>query len=608
MSHLRFWSTFAVAVLCVSLLAHAADDVSPSALKADVEYLASDALEGRLTGSTGARGAARYIESRLRAMGARPLSGQSSFQVPFEFTAGSRDIGTELHLRSAPSGDAQKWSTVEHVRALSFSTAERVVGQVVFAGYGLVIPESQGPQYDSYAGLDVRDKIVLVLRYFPEEAEREVRAKLARYAGLRYKAFVARERGAKALLVVAGPNSPNAGETIATRLDTLLSGSGINAASISGEVADALFAHVAGKTLATAQAELDTGDPDIPGFEFPDVELTLDVRLEREKRTAYNVMGVLGPKLSGAREPWVILGAHYDHLGHGEGSDSLARKGEEGLVHNGADDNASGVAAVLAVGERLADSPLERNVVLGFWSGEELGTLGSTHYVRSVNVPADEILAYVNFDMVGRVRNNALSLQAVGSSPAWPGLIEQANVGTGFDVQVLEDVYLPTDTLPFNQAEIPTLSFFSGSHEDYHRPTDTAEKLNYPDLARVAQLGAVLARKLVRRDAPLEFVKAEPTNRMTGARDSMRAYTGLIPDYVSDAEGLLLSGVREGGPADEAGLEAGDVIVEFDGQTISNIYDYTYALDTAKIGTPVKVVYVRGGKREEAMLTPLARD
>ena len=570
-----------------------------------VEALAADRLEGRLTGSEGERLAADYLVSELEAIGATPLPGQADFRLAFGFTAGVDDAGSSL---SAKAGDAVvQWSGHDEVHALSFSDNGAITGPVVFAGYGLDVPESGGFSYDSYATLDVTDKVVLVLRYVPEDADQATRAILSRYAGLRYKALAARQRGAKALLIVTGPRSPNAGETIPMTFDTAISGSGIVAASISGEVAEAIFNHVPDATLEQAQASLDTANPHVTGFEIPGLELTVETAVTREHREAHNIVGYLPPTTEpAAPEPYVLIGAHYDHLGRGGHGNSLARKDEAGGIHNGADDNASGVTAVLLVAGQLAEAPRARGVAIAFWSGEELGVLGSTDFVKTAPVPIDEIAAYLNFDMVGRMQNNTLVLQAVGSSPVWPTLIEQANGPAGFDVQSQDDPYLPTDVSSLNQASVPSLNFFTGSHSDYHRPSDDPEAINYADLDRIVDFGADIATRVVNLEAAPEFVRVARSTE-GGDRDTLRVFTGTIPDYATDVEGLLLSGVIEGGPADEAGLAGGDVIVQFGSQTITNIYDYTYALDAVKIDEPLTVVYIRDGERRETTLTPRAR-
>jgi len=455
-----------------------------------VETLASDKFEGRLAGSNGERLAADYIASQLESFGARPLPGRGDFFMPFEFTAGTRDGGSSIDVRDTKS---------EHgVRALSFSDNGDVEGHVVFAGYGIVVPESQNFGYDSYFGIDVKDKIVLVLRYFPEDADQKTKSLLARYSDLRYKAMAARQRGARAMLVVTGPRSPNAGELAPMTFDTALAGSGIVAASVTGDMAKQIMRGVPDKTLDDIQKGLDSGNPHVAGFAIPDVDVRLHVQVVREKQTGRNVVAYLPATddASGASKaaPYVLVGAHYDHLGRGDHGNSLAGQEDKGRIHSGADDNASGTAAVLAIGEALAREPRRRGVVLSFWSGEELGLVGSSAFVAHPPIPLEQIGAYLNFDMVGRMHDNKLTVQAVGTSPVWAKLIEQANIAAGFDLQIQQDPYQPTDVATFNQVNVPCLSFFTGTHTDYHRPSDTAEKIDYDDLDRVAGFAAAIVR------------------------------------------------------------------------------------------------------------------
>ena len=302
-----------------------------------VEALASDDLEGRLTGTDGSRKAADYIVARLEEIGATPLPGADDFRLPFRFTAGVNDGGSRIVLAGTGS-DAQTWEGPE-VRALSFSENGAVSGELVFAGYGLSVPETDGFSYDSYITLDVKDKVVLVLRYFPEDTEGELRRNLSKYSAPRYKAMAARQRGAVGVIVVTGPRSPNAGELVPMTFDTALSGSNIHAVSVGGEVGGALIG-LTGQTLEDVQASLDTGNPHVTGFDIPEVHITLETTVEREERTGYNVVGLLPPGDRTVDKPYVLLGGHYDHLGRGAGGNSLARGDESGEIHNGADDNA----------------------------------------------------------------------------------------------------------------------------------------------------------------------------------------------------------------------------------------------------------------------------
>ncbi len=497
-------------------------------------------------------------------------------------------------------------------RPLSFSANGEVEGKVVFAGYGLSTPGKRGVGYDSYTGLDVKDKIVLVLRYVPEAVEVERRQELNFYAGLRYKAMIAREHGAKALFVVTVPNSPNAGELVPLSFDSSLAGSGIIAASITGAVADALFAE-AGKDLKAVQSELDIENPHFEGrFRLSDVKAKIATGVERVKKTDRNVIGLLPPADPTEDTEYLIVGAHYDHIGYGEIS-SLARKGEEGQIHNGADDNASGTAIVLELAANLTEAHrnkpdnFTRGVIFAFWSGEELGLIGSSHFVEHPAVPLEKVAAYINFDMAGRLRENKLTLQGIGSSTAWRRLIEKRNVLAGFSLTLQDDPYLPTDTTTFYPKEVPVLACFTGGHEDYNRPTDDPETLNYEGMERIAKFVRAIIIDLVKHSERPEYVKVERTKPETGSRETLRAYLGTIPDYTTEIEGGKLSGVRGDGPADKGGLQGGDIIVEFAGQKVTNIYDYTYALDAVKIGEPVEVVVLRNGERMTLTVTPEAR-
>jgi hypothetical protein len=593
--------------LCVVVITAVAPHAANQRTRAHVETLASARLDGRMTGTPGEQLAGDYIVSELGRIGARPLPGSADMRMPFPFTAGTRDGGTTLSV--TVGGSSRTFNTRAAVQALSFSDNADITGPVVFAGYGIVVPDSQTFGYDSYAGLDVKDKVALVLRYFPEDADQKTRAILARYSDLRYKAMAARQHGAKAVLVVTGPRSPNAGELVPMSFDTALAGSGIAAASVAGEVGQVLFTQAPNGTLEDAQKALDSGNPHVAGFALPSANVTLHANIVREQQTGRNIIAYLPATTptTAIAKPWVAIGAHYDHLGHGGNGNSLARKEEAGQIHAGADDNASGVAAVLSIAEKLSKQPRRRNVLVALWSGEELGLLGSAAFVAKPPAPIDQLAAYLNFDMVGRMQDNKLTLQAVGSSAAWPKIIEQLNIAAGFDLQLQQDPYQPTDVSSFNGAGIPSLAFFTGTHTDYHRPTDTAEKIDYDDLDRIVDFAAAIVKRLADADDAPPFVKVDPPTQGGASRAGVRIFTGTIPDYATDAKGLLLGGVVGGGPAEQAGLQKGDVIVEIAGQTIANIYDYTYALDVLKIGQPAKVVYMRGGQRRETTLTPAAR-
>jgi hypothetical protein len=517
-----------------------------------------------------------------------------------------------LHV-TKEGGETEIFEAERDFRPLAFSDSGEGEGEVVFAGYGLVVPGDVEHGYDSYAGLDVKDKIVLVLQYVPEDASVERRQELNHYAGLRYKAMVARERGARALLVVNGPNSPGAGELPPLGYDQSSASSQIVVTAVRGGVADLLFSK-SGKTLKEVQSELDSENPHFEGsFALPGVRVKVGAAVEREKKYDRNVLGVLPPSGGGGDAEYVVVGAHYDHIGHGE-IGSLADKAEQGQIHNGADDNASGTSLVMELAGALAgewkDNPkaFPRGVIFAFWSGEELGVIGSSFFVENPAVPLEKISAYLNFDMVGRLRDNKLTVQGVGSSGTWPEIIEKRNVSAGFNLTMQDDPYLPTDVTAFYPKGIPVLTFFTGVHDDYNKPSDDPQTLNYEAMARIGAFARTLVKDVSNRPERLDYVKVERSKSQTGMRGTLTAYLGTIPDYASeDVEGVKLSGVRAGGPADKGGVQGGDVIIELAGQKITNIYDYTYVLGGLKIGQKVTMVVLREGALVSLELVPETR-
>ncbi len=583
-------------------------EIRATDLKLETAWLAAPDREGRATGTEGAKAAAEWLADYFKNVGLKAFG--DGFFAPFEFTSGERVLPEKCRLEIiAPSAANQGLD--KDFRPLAFSDNGEAEGEVVFAGYGLSVPDDgKNARYNSYEGLDVKDKIVLLLRYVPEGVDAPRRAQLNRYAGLRYKAMMARERGAKAVLVVTGPNSPNAGELLALTNDGSNSGSGIIAASISGVAAEAMLA-AGGKNLKELQTALDTENPHAEGaFVLPKVRVKLACGIEHIKKSDRNVVAMIPPV---GTDEYILVGAHYDHLGRGGAGSSMARAGEEGQVHPGADDNASGTAAVLELAAALAQRretervTLQRGVIFALWSGEEMGLLGSVAFCEKPPVPLAKIAAYVNFDMVGRLRENKLTVQGVGSSKWWRRELEKRNVAAGFALTLQDDPYLPTDTTSLYPKRIPVLNFFTGSHEDYHRPTDTADKLNFDGLERIAKFAQQIVLDLANAPERPDFARVERSDAGAGSRETLRAYLGSIPDYSTEVKGVKLSGVRAGSPAEKGGLKGGDVIVEFGGQKIANIYDYTYALDAVKIGTAVKVTVEREGQRVEVTVTPEAR-
>ena len=586
-------------------------------LRRHVDRLASGEMEGRMTGTRGELLATEYVASVLARLGLKPAGDDGSYFQSFPFTAGV-SLGSRNRLEIA-SGDEKKPLQVDHDwRPLSFSaTGTFEASPVVFAGYGIVAPElEENPGYDSYAHLDVAGKWVLALRYYPEKVSPQRRRHLARYGSLRYKAMQALDRGAKGLLIASGPTSKVRRELIPLRLDGAVTDGRLPVISVT-DLTAGLLLESGERTLEELQRELDSGELRM-GFVLPEVEVASSVDLNTEQRTGRNVLGLLQAGRSSAGKGVLVVGAHLDHLGSGATAASLARSDEEGGIHYGADDNASGVAAVLEIAEHLVDLrdkgdlPPGRNVLFALWSGEELGLLGSNHFMKThASGRGDEsgsgLLAYLNLDMVGRLRNS-LVVQGVGSSSVWPSAIERANLNLGLPIVMQPESHLPTDATSFYVKQVPILSLFTGSHEDYHTPGDRPEKLNYRGTRKIASFLSRISVHLLEASDPPDYREMSDPRRR-GARSGLRAYLGTIPDYAKgESEGLSLSGVAPGGPAEKAGVRAGDVAVRLAEREIRDVYDYTYAIDFLEIGSPVEIVVVREGKRVTLTIVPASRE
>ncbi|MCP4190976.1 MAG: M28 family peptidase [Planctomycetaceae bacterium] len=632
-----------------SVAANAAADSSrsttstcnPEDILRHVGYLCRPELNGRRTGTRGERLATAYVAAYMDQLDLRPSGDNGGWFQNFEFASGVA-LGDANQLKTGN----RSYQLEKDWTPLGFSKVGPVKdAPIVFAGYGIVAPSSNDhAEYDSFVHLDVKDKWIMVFRFMPEDISAERRQHLASHSSLRFKAMTARERGARGLIVVSGPNSGVKNQLASFRFDGSLAGSGLPVISISDQVADSWLKST-GKSLKDLQTKLDRGEPQM-GFELKELQVAANIDIEQIEHQGRNVLG----RLQAGDQPSqqvVIVGAHIDHLGSGPSSSSLARDDEQQGVHWGADDNASGVAAMLEVAQWLSSLkkanklPIKRDIIFAAWSGEEEGLIGSSHFAKTFQPPShnphathphathphattkanassehphaspDEaslyptIAACINMDMVGRL-DKKLILQGVGSSSVWKGEIERRNAVTGLPITIQNDSFIPTDASTFFVRGVPILSAFTGSHEDYHTPRDTPDKLNYEGNARIAKFMGLVTRSIASRDDAPDYVSQE---RPKETRANLRAYLGTIPDYAeSDVKGLQISGVAKKGPAALAGLKGGDVIVELAGRKIENIYDYTYAIEALKIGQPTKIVVQRKGKRLKLEITPGSRN
>ncbi len=597
-------------------LTQTAAEIRAEDLRLHITYLASEEMDGRLTGTEGERLATKYVASVFKSLGLEPAGDNGTFFQHFEFTSGV-SLGSDNRLSLYSMGKRQYFAVDKDWRPLAFSRIGKIKpSEIVFAGYGIVSPGTdEFKAYDSFTGLDIKNKWVLVFRYLPEDISPELRQHLNRYSRIHYKAMIARDKGARGMIVVSGPNTSVKDELVKLTFDAAIAGTSIAAISITNDFAERLL-RSSGEKLKDLQDALDKGKP-LEGFSIPGAKLSAVIDMEQEKRTGRNVLARLNANAN-PRESKVVVGAHVDHLGHGIGTNSLALDKEKGRIHYGADDNASGVAGLLEIAQYLTGQKARgklqqrRDILFAAWSGEEIGFIGSNHFTRQFggnerSKLTPDIAAYLNMDMIGRL-DKALILQGVGSSSLWLKEIERRNVPVGLPIITQKDSYLPTDATPFYLKGVPILNAFTGANSDYHTPRDRADKINYEGTEKIARLIALITRSLAIREDTPDYIEIEKPKGTMGRAD-LRAYLGTIPDYSQgDTVGVKLSGAAKGGPAAQAGVKAGDVIVELAGRKIENIYDYTYAIDALKIGEPVEMVILRDGERLRLTVTPSSRE
>ncbi len=616
-------------------------EFSPADVMRHVDYLTRPELGGRLTGTDGERRATAYVAAYLESLGLEPAGENGTFYQSFDFPAGSK-LGDDNRMVAR----SQELSLNRDWIPLSFS-ADGEIGEadVVFAGYGLQVPGGEDvDEYDSYVHLNVAGQWVLVFRDLPQDITPEQRQQMARYSSPRRKATIARDLGAKGIIFVAGPTSKVQNQLIRFDSDASQASVSIGAVSVTNEVAAKWFT-AAGKNIGELQSGLDDGSLAM-GFPIDKATINATIEVERKRGTGRNVIARLNAgEQADASEPVVIVGAHVDHLGKGGGSNSLANDDERDGIHVGADDNASGVAAMLEIAQYLAAEKragrllAKRDLLVAGWSGEELGLFGSQAFVEHyfdlypdaprAQVDPDHVAAmaahgmttdaepltaavaaYLNLDMVGRLRDK-LVVQGIGSSPGFAGDVQRRNVPVGLELTLDKtSTRLPTDASAFVSRDVPILSAFTGAHEDYHTPRDTPDKLNYDGAARISQLFALITRGILTSTEPPKFELEEgEASKEDAPRARLTAYLGTIPDYAAgDIKGLKLSGVAADGPAAKAGARGGDIIVEVAGRKVEDIYDYTYAIEALKIGEPVEMSVKRGDETVKLSITPTARD
>ena len=634
---------FAILVACLAYRTWADETSSQPAVQAQfaadaylehIKYLASDELGGRLPGTEGIELAAEYIARQFADVGLKPAGDEGTYFQEFEVERGKKLNDSAAVLKV--EGVDQRWKVRKDWIPLPFTAMNDVDGPLAFVGYGI---QADAYDYDDYADFEATGKILLIFRYEPaaEDPEAEFGGKtLSRHALFSRKAQVAAEHGAKALLIVNPPKRAGGEDTLYPFDEELADQTfDLPLVHVTRAVGEALVKKGGLGDLATLQEKLD-GERK-PLSTNLNLHIALKTGVQSNKLPTRNVLGLLVG--SGDTGETLVLGAHYDHLGRVPSA--FHHQDKRPYIHNGADDNASGTAAVIELARKLAPEPkLRRNLLFIAFSAEEMGLLGSAHFIAHPTIPLDQIKAMVNFDMIGRLNAEKFTVYGLPSGKEFGDIVDRAAVQAGLKFRAPHaGLFEASDHASFYEHDIPVLFAFTGLHKQYHRPEDDWELIDAAGATKILAMFHQIVRDLANLPAGPTFEKVEPQPeneedpaltpdtgpeeeappKEEGAENNSASHPsesetppparppvrlGIVVDYAAGHEpGLAVSAVIEGSSAQAAGLQDGDRIIRIGDQAIKDIYGYMAALRERKPGDTLPVVVVRKEKGESKELT-----
>ena len=557
-------------------------DAAAARMKADLTFLAAPELRGRGNGYPELETAAKRVEAQYKAMG---LATQSQ---RFPFIAEVKRVDQSASLIHGDGARPLVWG--KDIEALGLSGDANFRNKaLVFLGHGVVVPGG----YDDLAGMEVAGRVAIITRSVPDldafahlpRGERSLLARLKRLEAAKVAGVIVLEgNGLQPLLREEGP----------VKLEI----------PVVGMTADALGS-ACGDLSARLKAIKDTGKPASKGFATaPWSALNLSLKLRRDEAQVPNVIAVIPGQDPKLRNETIVLGAHMDHLGMGE-RHSMGGPEARGQVHPGADDNGSGTVMLVELARQLKDAKPKRSILLLHFGGEEEGLLGSQYWVQHPTQPLSTLKFMLNYDMVGRLDAKAPKLM-MGGLGAPKSSLDAALKFVPKHITVTADVGASvggSDHMSFSQAKIPTFFFFTGIHGEYHRPTDTADRINFEGMAQVATFSRALILDLANGDTVPAWDAETAKIPMRGDGGPMRIAFGTIPDYTENPKGFRINGVSKGSTAEVIGLQTGDILVAFGDKPVKSIYDYMGALGTFKPGDKVLIKWLREDKPMQAEAT-----
>jgi Zn-dependent M28 family amino/carboxypeptidase len=570
-----------------SFLTNAQADITSKEIFDHIKFLASDSLKGRKPGTTESKIAAQYIIDEFAKAGLKKL-GKDGFQY-FEIKSGLK-IGTNLLSIDGYNAEFKKEFTI-----LPYSESSSIHANVVFAGYGFDIQDEK-MKWNDYLNIDVKGKWVLILRGHPELEKRS--SIFETFADERTKVLTAKDKGAAGVLFVSPVKMDENDELIALQMGRADVKSGLPVLQVKREIANRILSK-SSKTIEELEKVLNENK--LPSSFDSKTEISVTTENEFQMVKTQNVVALLegnDPKL---KKEFIIIGAHYDHLGFG-GKNSGSRRPDTMAIHNGADDNASGVASILEIAEYLGSikKKLKRSIVFIAFDAEEVGLLGSQFFANNPLLDIKQVKAMFNFDMVGRLNDQTkeLSIGGTGTSLEWENILNSYQQKTDLKFAFSKEGLGPSDHASFYSLNIPVLFFMTGIHDDYHTPKDDVQFINTKGQEDVSLLGSQIIVQIVNQNTNLTFQEAGPKSRSDG-RNGMKVKLGIMPGFASsENNGLKVEGVSKDGIADKAGILKGDLIIAINGENILNIYDYMNRLKKFNPGERISIDVLRGEEKK----------
>jgi hypothetical protein len=558
-------------------------EITLADIKENIGYLASDSLKGRMSGELGDILAAEYIRDKFNTAGAELLyeQGMQKFKL---VAAAELDAGNSLQVGNT------SFLAEKDFLPYAFSSNSKVEAEVVFAGYGLEINKDT-LQWNDFKNIDVSGKWILALQGDPDLDNPN--SAFLEFSSERAKGLTATDKNAAGLLLVAGKKFSENDELSSLFFDKNSSRFPMPVIQVTRKVADQILQST-GETVKSLEDKMQVLNQGVNLATGTKVVAEANVKLQ-EKETQ-NVVAMLPGADAGLKNEYIVIGAHYDHLGMG-GQGSGSRTIDTIAVHNGADDNASGVAAVIQLAEKFAkEKNNKRSLLFIAFGAEEMGLVGSKEFTSNPPVETDEMVAMFNFDMVGRLRDNALSIGGTKTAKETEELLEEFN--PGFELAMSGEGVGPSDHASFYLQDIPVFFISTGAHSDYHTPQDDTEFINFEGAQKVTEYAYDLVAEVANRDDKLTYQEAGAKfQRSRGGR--FKVTLGVMPDFAGlEKRGMRIDGVTKGKPAHAGGMQKSDIITAIDGKKVGNIYEYMNRLKTLEAGQTISVDVLRNDKKE----------